>query len=252
MSARSEASVLCEGYDDRAFWAGWLAHLGCSDMSEGGKTRSVVDPWGKRVASGEFGYLSASKRFIRIIPCEGESRVLDRIPGTLASRTTQTLRSLVISLDADADDTTGRERGVRDRIRSVDPDAVEAPSRRYTLSDGTRVDLVLWTADGADTVLPTKQTLERLVCTALHAAYPTRAPHVDAWLRARPVDSSPPELTLPLAPKAHAWSHVAGWYPDKGLDAFYKCLWEDPAIARALRQILETSGAWAVAETLAT
>ena len=27
----SESVILCEGFLDRAFWAGWLEHLGCTD-----------------------------------------------------------------------------------------------------------------------------------------------------------------------------------------------------------------------------
>ena len=48
---------------------------------------------------------------------------------------------------------------------------------------------------------------------------------------------------------AHAWSHVAGWYADKGLDAFFRCSWEDQLIAKALREQRDRSGAWAVAES---
>lgn len=40
--------ILCEGFDDRSFWSGWLLHLGCIDPSERGK-RTVTDAWGRPV-----------------------------------------------------------------------------------------------------------------------------------------------------------------------------------------------------------
>ena len=44
----SESLVLCEGYHDRAFWAGWLGRLGCSDVGFRPGTAGYprADPWG--------------------------------------------------------------------------------------------------------------------------------------------------------------------------------------------------------------
>ena len=44
----SESVILCEGYYDRAFWAGWLTHLGCTDPGQranGTHRIPVKDPW---------------------------------------------------------------------------------------------------------------------------------------------------------------------------------------------------------------
>ena len=51
----SEAVVLCEGFHDRAFWAGWLLRLGCTDpgLLPDGTRRLVLDPWNKIVADGD-------------------------------------------------------------------------------------------------------------------------------------------------------------------------------------------------------
>ncbi|MBI5534961.1 MAG: hypothetical protein HY898_19695 [Deltaproteobacteria bacterium] len=228
-----------------------MEHLGCRDLSEGGKNKQILDPWGKKVRDGQFGFESAAGGFIRILPCLGDSRVLAKVKGQLLQRTTQALRVLVVSLDLDADDSSSREQSFRDRILEADPDAKSNSPRRMTLADGTPVHLALWEARSDVAVLPAKQTLERLVCSAIHAAYPTRAPHVGDWLARRPPDSSPPELTPPMEAKAHAWSHVAGWYADRGLDEFYQRLWNDDSIAQALRGELQNSGAWSVAESIA-
>jgi hypothetical protein len=45
----SESAVLCEGYYDRAFWAGLLVHLGCVDPGQGPHgRRPVFDPMAVR------------------------------------------------------------------------------------------------------------------------------------------------------------------------------------------------------------
>jgi len=66
----SESVILCEGYHDRAFWAGWLLYLGCTDPGlppVGRTTRTPIDdPWGDRVIGGQFAYLSNTQQFIRV------------------------------------------------------------------------------------------------------------------------------------------------------------------------------------------
>jgi hypothetical protein len=88
-------------------------------------------------------------------------------------------------------------------------------------------------------------TLEGLVCAAFRAAYPDRARAVAAWLASRP---HPPEVS----PKEHAWSHMAGWYATGNCDDFYQGVWRDPAVATQLEARLRASGAWRIAEALAS
>jgi hypothetical protein len=47
--------VLCEGFDDRSFWSGWLLFLGCTDPSDRGK-KPVKDARGRPV-TGKGRYL---------------------------------------------------------------------------------------------------------------------------------------------------------------------------------------------------
>ena len=85
---------------------------------------------------------------------------------------------------------------------------------------------------------PDKQTLERLVCTSICEAYPDRTPAVRAWLDSRP---DPPEG---LDHKAHAWSHMAGWFAENGCDDFFKALWRDDRVRVVLERRLRAEGAW--------
>jgi hypothetical protein len=75
---------------------------------------------------------------------------------------------------------------------------------------GTRISLVRWETNDPDTPgVPTRQTLERLVCAAMAAAYPQRGPSVHNWLGSRP---DPPRPSS----KEPAWSYMAGWYAELG------------------------------------
>lgn len=44
----SESVILCEGFHDRAFWDGWLTHLGCNSdgFRPGTPGYPALDPWG--------------------------------------------------------------------------------------------------------------------------------------------------------------------------------------------------------------
>ena len=52
-----ERVVICEGYDDRAFWKGWLTSLGRVDARDSA-TGIALAPDGKRVSQGHFAYRS--------------------------------------------------------------------------------------------------------------------------------------------------------------------------------------------------
>jgi hypothetical protein len=108
----------------------------------------------------------------------------------------------------------------------------------------TVVCLIRWeVADASEPALPDQQTLERLACSAVVAAYPARMAAVAAWLNSRP---APPGAD----PKDHAWSYMAGWYAEHGCENFYGNLWNDPAIVAELERRLRASGAWQIATNL--
>lgn len=244
----SEAVVLCEGYYDRAFWAGWLERLGCPSP----RGRPVYDTLRKRVVGGEYGYSSKSGNFVRIVPCHGKKNVLPETRRRLNDRHLDpTLSHLVISVDPDvmppgADARTGlRAEDVRRVVREMAPNAEVTDEGDLVLHDGdTTVSLVRWETNGdTHAGVPAQQTLERLVCAVITAVYPNRGPAVQKWLDERP---DAPEVT----PKEFAWSHMAGWYAGRGCENFFRAVWEEVRLVSELETQLNASGAWRVAESL--
>ncbi len=101
----SESVILCEGYHDRAFWKGWLTHLGCTEPGlpgPGKSTRSrILDPWNTLVSKGQYAYHSKSGQFLRVQPCGGKSKVRDAAELRLQERNSKPLIRLVINVDPD-------------------------------------------------------------------------------------------------------------------------------------------------------
>jgi len=258
----TESVVLCEGYYDRAFWAGWLEHLGCIDPGrQPGKPGRVAvwDPWNKLVTGGQYGYRSKTDKFVRIVPCAGKQNVFHKMRNTLAeerrrmesSASQARLSRLIVSVDPDVSADATAETGFRRQdlvslLRELDPSSADTRQVDVSLFGGaTTVSLIRWEVrDPVAPGLPNEQTLERLVCAALVAAYPTRAPAVQGWLDSRP--------HAPKAgPKEFGWSYMAGWYAEFGCATFYQKIWLDNRVAAELRSRLMECGAWPIAEALA-
>jgi hypothetical protein len=172
----------------------------------------------------------------------------------LQQRSTKALMRLVINIDSDRTASgvsvgpSGLQRQhVEQFARNIDPAAVVNAAGEIEMDGGaTTVSLVRWeVSDPTAPGLPDQQTLERLACAALVAAYPPRAASVQGWLDGRP---APPTAD----PKEHAWSFMAGWHAEHGCEAFYSNLWHDPLVVAALRTRLQSSGAWQVAGTLSS
>jgi hypothetical protein len=244
----SESVILCEGYYGRAFWAGWLTRLGCKEP-----VRPVSDPMGRPVSLGHYAFYSQSSRFIRIVPCRGKNNILQEARRRLAARETERVVHLVINSDSDAEaevdaktSTAIGTQAVGDLVHRLDPRAKRIDDGAYLLDAGvTSVFSVQWRADDRPMAgVPSKQTLERLICASLVAAYPDRAPAVQAWLDSRPAPPKPD-------PKEHAWSYMAGWYAGHGCEYFCRYVWQDPGVARELEARLRAGGAWRVAERIA-
>jgi hypothetical protein len=250
--------ILCEGYYDRAFWDGWLEHLGCTDpgATQAGKTTrsQIIDPWGSVVRGGHHAYHSTSGQFILIEPCGGKTKLQPAARSRLGQRAAKPFDRLVLTVDPDvsaaATLTTAsglRRQDVEALVRAFDPQAATNAAGDIEMDLGaTKVSLIRWEVnDSPMPGLPDQQTLERLACAALVGAYPVRAKAVQDWLHTRP---SPP----PTNPKEHAWSYMTGWYADQGCEAFYACLWKDPRVVAELESRLRASGAWQIAQALAS
>jgi hypothetical protein len=257
MSEPSESYVLSEGYHDRAFWRGQLLHLGCADPGArpNGQRREVYDPFGLPVRGGHFAFHSKSGVFIRIVPAGGKPQVPELLKTRLKESEIKRLQRLVINVDADDHDDGSPSAGPKltlDQlvalVRKFDADSKANADGDVEMYDGqTKISLVSWRApDSATPGIPHQQTLERLICAALIAVYPKRGPAVQTWLDSRP--DAPP-----AGPKEYAWSHLAGWHADTGsYEGFCSMLWNNAQVVEQLRPRLEASGAWRVAQALAT
>jgi hypothetical protein len=261
----TEAVILCEGYHDRDFWAGWLEYLQLQppDRIPGtAGAKPVEDPWGKPIPKGQFCYSTSLGQFIRIVPCGGDARVVKEVADGWLNPAMQqyqagarelALRRLLFCVDSDARiDEKGSvgQFGISEFISwlwKYDPNPEPIGNGEVSLfGRATTALLIHWeTADKENIAgIPNQQTLERLVCSAIVAAYPERAKPIQKWLDSRP--------EAPVAgPKEFAWSHMAGWYAEFGSNAFYRKLWRDDRLVEQLRMRLEAIGAWAIVENLA-
>jgi hypothetical protein len=244
-----ESLVYCEGYYDRAFWKGCLEHLGCENLFEPGGT--VKDPWGLRVSEGHFGFLNQRREFVRVVPCHGKEQILPAVRNRLLQRVTKHAEHIVINWDADTFEVgTPEEASPNDRLRDILGSMQEGATPNavgdYQLEGEptTTISLVLWsTPDAPSAGGPAKQTLERLCCAALREVYPVRSDAVARWLAT--LEGGPTDN-----PKSFSWSYMAGWFPDRGCEAFLEQLWKDVAVAQALQDRLKRTGAWRVVQEL--
>lgn len=250
-----QSIILCEGFHDRSFWAGLLESLGCPEPKPHPATGiiSIEDPSGKPVKNGEFGYLSTSKKFIRIIPTKSKDNLWEAFDTRLGKRSSElVLTNLIVNMDSD--EHVGDERSKADsyrdnllvRTRAKIPSASLTPEGDIKSGDGLTVSLVRWETNAPDCEwLPKKQTLERLVCDAICEAYPERKAPLTKWLEMLPPDSLDEVKTF-------AWSLMAGWHASHSCDDFYKLIWRDVRIAAILKTRLEECGAWRVAQLIAS
>jgi hypothetical protein len=250
-----ESVIVCEGFDDRAFWSGLLTKLGFTNPTEGKVRKIVRDPWGQQVKGGQFAFYSPIGRFVRLVPAQGKNNVLgfgtDRIDG----RNTEALEKLIINLDEDRLALSGQFnsnaiqwQAIDDRLtkRGFTRTAPESHSYSTGEPDPCQVHVIQWRCnDPASDYLPDLQCLERLVIASIVAAYPDRAEPVKQWLANRP---NPPESR---SPKEFSWSHMAGWYADAGCDEFYQHIWREKEVAAQLQQRLTANGTWGILESLA-
>jgi hypothetical protein len=250
-----ESQIICEGYHDRAFWSGMLKQLGCTDPGDRGNGRRfpVPDAFGDEIRGGNYGFLSKSGAHIKIVPARSKDAIPEAVRSRLRSRTTKKLDRLIVNVDSDrqADGSPPSTRELTpDKILHIvqqfDP-AVIANGDELVIDGGdTKVSLVSWKCnDPASDGLPHQHTLERVVCAAIAAAFPSRGPAVHNWLHSR-LDPPPPD------PKEHAFSYLAGWYARVGsYEGFFSTIWGIHPIVAELVPRLDSCGAWGVANLLA-
>jgi len=241
MSDRVVRTVVCEGYYDRSFWGQWLENLGLEPQTPDNKSQ-----FGRfAVAGGRLAFRTQTDAIVQVLfPRDPQGR--PGIPGLVADEAKDRRRDhwehLVVCEDSDATDT------------NAGSGLTAADVRAWTdIPDATQVSVVQWrAADAARPGIPAKQTLERLICAAMVAAYPDCGVPVQAWLDSRPDGPSRiAEHGEAAQTKAFAWSYQAGWFPHRAGDDFFRAVWQDEAIAAQLEKRLAANGAWAIAQALA-
>jgi hypothetical protein len=246
VTAQAESIIVCEGYHDRAFLESWLKARKCESFKDKNYPPNKNGPLR---GGGQFGFRTLHEHWVRIVPAGGDANAFDVAFNFVEEAKTRPVERIIVVLDDDSEapQTGSRvasfnawtERCGAKRPAGVDPE----------LSDGilpTKLFLILWSAqDEPAEVLPNKQTLERLACAAIRAVHPDRCRAVSDWLRARP---SPPEGEK--SHKSHAASHMAGWFSDRGSEAFFGAIWEDERVREELEGRLEAVGAGTVIDAL--
>lgn len=216
------------------------------------KGKKIIDPFGEELSPGEYAFASKSGAFIRLNPCGGKTDVLPAARARLKIRIIKPLSRLVLNVDSDlnADGTPSKtvqvsREAIKTMLQQLEPTVQETPEGYFKFDDGTEIAIVRWeTNDPASLVLPNQQSLERLVCAAINGTFAERGQCVRTWLDSR---HDAPEAGA----KAFAWSHLAGWYAEKGCNDFYRHIWQIPGILPELETRLRASGAWQIAEELA-
>lgn len=241
MSAAKQHVILCEGYDDRSFWKGWLLHLGCIDPSRGG--RSVSDAFGREVkGGGRFLFRTPAGSDVIVQPFHGRDRAKLAVEDYLGGKEPEMSRRVLLNLDLDAADALSTS--ADDQVRGI-AQALGATSKSpgsYEIG-GSRLYPIIWKCEDPPAPgLPERQTLERLVVASICSAYPARGPAVDTWLKVQPRGL--------FLPRSFSHSYYAKWYADHGAGDFYELLWRDPAVAAELGQRLAATGSRAVVEEL--
>jgi len=160
---------------------------------------------------------------------------------------TRDLRRLILNYDTDRDpaETAAGAAAAQNRVDGFVREFGGARAGDQWTVEKTTVALACWQAqDSPLDGLPGLQTLERLICAAVVAAYPARGPSVQRWLDTRP-DSAQ------TGPKHYVWSFYAGWYAHHGAESFYQHVWEDERVATELESRLAHVGIWPVVAEMA-
>lgn len=112
----SEIRIHCEGYHDQTFWTECLFALNCKDLSDNGK-KSVSDPWGDPVRSGQYGLESSSGKFIRIVPVNGgRQKLRNSLKFPIQYHRQKSLEKLVVSTDSDSVKAEGNKLNPDERL----------------------------------------------------------------------------------------------------------------------------------------
>lgn len=259
--------ILCEGYDDRSFLAGFLQHhCQCTERAPDDRRPS------KYGRGGYVFFATEESHEIHVLPCGSVSQVLKAFKNRMqeiASGVDSEVDFLTIFTDHDTLP-DGREFvAAGNSSPFIKPgsikDLLDGAEIKYQESADGRVPQ--WYVEKADKSqcalallhirthdpasrpgLPSKQTLERLVCLAIAKGHPDRPSTVTDWLGSR---KDKPTHTDRQESKEHAYSYLAGWYASDGCDYFFRHIWEQAQPREHLVQEMRDTGILQTIESMA-
>ncbi len=223
--------LYCEGYHDRDFLDGLFEFLGW-ERPKGLPKQTRYHAYQRGVCR------------VQIFQCMGKSLVKPAFEAALAEAGSTRPAGLVMCHDEDdAVDVADARRRARERmLRSAEnvPGFDESSLTVQTVVGHAVVLAALtWACtDDPSPSIPDRQNLERLLVSAMCAAYPERGPLVKAWLESR-IDAPDDPSSIS---KAYSWSHMAGWYPSPGGQSFFKQVWADGRVAAELAERMPATG----------
>lgn len=229
----NQVLILCEGYDDRAFWRCWLLSLGAVDLFvEAAFDRTKLDEnlrrSGVKSSDGDFCLRAGNGDILLIRPSKG----VDKLWGKARVALKDGLVNRLI-LNCDSDQPSDREPLERRKL--------QLEQLRAELRADIAIDLVVWHCGDPPGLpgVPEQQTLERLICAAIAAAQPEQWKQaVESFLRLDPV-FGPTHKNFAHAYWAKFFAH--------DFDDLYQAVWSReryPEIAAGLEQRLRSNGDW--------
>ncbi len=239
--------ILCEGYHDRAFWSGFLLKSGCQDYRNGQRMATTAAPVNLK---GKYTFISPDgSRLITVQPCQGKTQIWKALAYFLSNLAIEPKQRIFVSLDDDHD-AVAESYAPSSGCQPLEAFLANQFAGKFSIKGGAclfkpqdslhpYISIINWaSAEPANDNLPGKQTLERLVCAALNLAYPDRAISVKHFLDSRG-DGAPA-----AGVKEFAYSHVAGWFADEGIEGFYRSIWSKDRIYSFLEDELKKIKIW--------
>ncbi len=259
--------ILCEGYDDRSFLAGFLQHhCQCTEPAAAKRTRS-------KYGNGAYVFFTAGgSHEIHVLPCGSVSQVLQSFKNNVqaaASGVHPEIDCLTLFTDHDTLPDRQESGDANSAPPLIKPQSIKGLLDRAEIQyqESANGDIPQWQIEKADKSkcvvallhvrthdanlrlgLPSKQTLERLVCHAIAKAHPDRAKTVGDWLASRQDKST---HTDRQESKEHAYSYLAGWYASDGCDYFFRHIWEQVETKKHLIQEMRDTGILQALESMA-
>ncbi len=259
--------ILCEGYDDRSFLAGFFRHhCQCTEPAPDARPRS-------KYGKGVYVFSTADgSHEIHVLPCGSVSQLLTAFKNSM--------QEIASAVDSEVDFVTmftdhdtlpeGREPAIADTSSPfIKPASIKdfLNGAKIKFREDPHGDIPQWHVEKADKSqcvvallhirthdpaprpgLPSKQTLERLVCHAIAKAHPDRPITVTDWLASR---KDKPARTDRQESKEHSYSYLAGWYASDGCDYFFRHIWEQAQPREHLIQEMRDTGILQTLESLA-